>query len=512
MSQILRLGTRRSLLAMAQSRYVKNEIEKLYPGLKVELIGIETQGDKLLDIALQKVQGKDFFVAEIDKELLEKKIDLAVHSFKDLSLERPEELIVAAIPRREYAHDVVFFHPRVKEKLTKGDEIFIGSSSPRRKKTIPPFLENSLPKLSNKKPKITFLDLRGNVNTRLLRLFQEKNGVLLDGVVLALAGMNRLFADLEGKKYLQEIFLREEILFQILPLSEVPTSPAQGALAVVCRKEDKFTYEIIRKLHDPKTEKAVQKERALLEKYGGGCHQAFGVSYLYHQELGPLYIARGLSTHGENLAILEQEDIYNIKMNHANKKVFFGTDFLKSEREVFSLNLSNEDLQKINKAESIFISHRHAITQEILPFLEQKKLYVAGTKTWFSAAERGLWVCGSADSLGFSYLKELLENSPIFNSKDILILTHEEAAKRRPNSIVTYQSQRGNLLPEVAEADIVYWASASQFLANREKVKPSAIHCCGAGETAVVLKEHGIKPLVFYNQEIFKKWLTEYGN
>src|SRR5690242_2122337 len=101
MKSNLKLGTRRSLLAWAQSSWVAKEVERLNPGIHVELVGIETRGDRIQDISLQNVEGKDFFVAELDQALLSGEVDFTVHSMKDLSLSRPTQLICAAIPKRE---------------------------------------------------------------------------------------------------------------------------------------------------------------------------------------------------------------------------------------------------------------------------------------------------------------------------------------------------------------------------------------------------------------------------
>src|SRR5499427_5750721 len=107
----LKLGTRKSLLAWAQSSWVARELERLNPGVKVELVGIETRGDKILDVPLQAVAGKEFFVAEIDDALRSRAVDLTVHSMKDLSLDRPAEFVLGANPKRENPRDVIVFGP-----------------------------------------------------------------------------------------------------------------------------------------------------------------------------------------------------------------------------------------------------------------------------------------------------------------------------------------------------------------------------------------------------------------
>src|SRR5689334_9010237 len=126
----MKLGTRKSLLAWAQSSWVAREVERLNPGVRVELVGIETRGDRILDVSLRQVEGKEFFVAEIDEALRSGAVDFTVHSMKDLSLDRPREFTLGAVPRRENPRDVVLFGPGVTEKLGRGELLRIGTSSP----------------------------------------------------------------------------------------------------------------------------------------------------------------------------------------------------------------------------------------------------------------------------------------------------------------------------------------------------------------------------------------------
>ena len=119
--KILKLGTRKSLLAIAQSGWVARELEKLNPGIKIELIGIETKGDINLDKPLSQMDGKEFFTAELDHALIRGEVDLTVHSMKDLSLDRPPQIKLAGVPVRELQHDIIVFHDSVVERLHRGD-------------------------------------------------------------------------------------------------------------------------------------------------------------------------------------------------------------------------------------------------------------------------------------------------------------------------------------------------------------------------------------------------------
>ena len=145
MNMQLRLGTRRSILAMAQSRQIASELERRHPGLEVQLVGLETRGDRTLDVPLSQMEGKDFFVAELDEALLTRQVDLTVHSMKDLSIERPGNILTAAIPRRANPRDAVLFAPDILDRLKRGKPIRLGTSSPRRLENVPPFLRRALP-------------------------------------------------------------------------------------------------------------------------------------------------------------------------------------------------------------------------------------------------------------------------------------------------------------------------------------------------------------------------------
>ena len=164
---VLRLGTRRSALARAQSGLMARALERAHPGLRVELIGIDTRGDRIPDQPLSEVEGKEFFTAELDRALLAGEVDCTVHSCKDLSLERPPALALAAVPARENPRDIAIFAADAREQLARGAALRIGTSSPRRVAFVPAFLQQALP---GGAARVELVELRGNVDSRLRRL------------------------------------------------------------------------------------------------------------------------------------------------------------------------------------------------------------------------------------------------------------------------------------------------------------------------------------------------------
>ncbi|WP_372656006.1 hydroxymethylbilane synthase, partial [Halobacteriovorax sp.] len=183
-NKVYKIGTRGSLLAVTQCTQVKNELESL-TGEKFELEIITTQGDLITDKPLWQLDGKDFFTKELDAALLTNKVDMVVHSYKDLGSDRPEGIKLAAITKRHFAHDILFIKNSTIDKLSEMDNFVVGTSSPRRIVNIEARLKDFLP---TDNIKVETKMLRGNVNTRIGKLVSGD----YDAIVLALPGIERL--------------------------------------------------------------------------------------------------------------------------------------------------------------------------------------------------------------------------------------------------------------------------------------------------------------------------------
>ncbi len=232
----IRVGTRGSVLALRQTEEVMRALKAVWPFMEFELMVIKTTGDKVMDTPLFKIGSKGLFVKEIEEALLEGRIDLAVHSLKDLPTKLPPGLTIGAIPKRLDPRDVLI--------LPEGEGRRIGTSSLRR-----------MVQLRRLFPHFEVISIRGNLDTRLRKL---KRGEV-DGLVVALAGLLRLNLEVEGIKVLDEL---------------IP-APGQGALAVECREDSPF-MDLLKEVSDPSSEKAVFCERAFLMEMGGGCQVPLG--------------------------------------------------------------------------------------------------------------------------------------------------------------------------------------------------------------------------------------------
>ncbi len=497
------------MLAWAQSTWVARQIEKHNPGTRVELVGIETRGDKIQDVSLQVASqmtgGKEFFVAEIDEALRSGAVDLTVHSMKDLSLDRPAELMNAAIPKRENPRDVALFSPGILKKLREGGTIRVGTSSPRRLENIPAFLEKALPRFGQA-PRLEFVEIRGNVNTRLSRV-REPEGApkQLDAVILAFAGLIRLWNDDKGREELRALL--KDVRWMVLPLRENPAAPAQGALAIECRRGDQAAFQKIHKIHCDDTEAHVAIERALLAEWGGGCHQKFGATAVSTSTLSKLFFIRGKKPDG----------VFVDELRWQRPKLPQGAvAWDGSEHRATTKESSTQVVENLS-APAWFVAHWRALPAARASDVAASRVWVSGTSSWYKLAEQGVWVEGSAENLGFEVLQSTLME-PVLGLpalKDWSVLTHEGAADAwkefECHAVATYRVPVGYSAAAVrglTQATHVFWSSASQFDELKDSVPPNAHQACGPGKTAKHLAALGIQASVFPSAEEWKKWIS----
>ena len=237
----IRIGTRKSKLALWQANFVAQQLKKHFPHLEVELVKITTKGDKILDVPLAKVGGKGLFVKEIEDALLRNEIDVAVHSLKDVPTYFPPGLGLVAITKREDPRDA-FLSIKYSsiDELPKG--AVIGTSSLRRKV-----------QLKIHRPDLTIKDLRGNVDTRIRKLEEGQ----YDAIILAYAGLKRLELENKAKQVFDTDFMIPAV--------------AQGFLGIETRLDDADTIKIVSVLNDEESRLRAVAERAFLKTLEGGC-------------------------------------------------------------------------------------------------------------------------------------------------------------------------------------------------------------------------------------------------
>ncbi len=241
MQKTIKIGTRGSKLALWQANWVKSALQAKYSSLPVKLITIKTTGDKIQDVPLAKIGGKGLFIKEIEAALLDDRVDIAVHSMKDMPSILPDGLCIGSIPEREAPQDVIISKNGARlAALESGARI--GTGSLRRGA-----------QLRHARPDITIVPLRGNLDTRFRKLETEK----LDAIVVAAAGIKRLKLEHTITEYLDETIMLPAV--------------GQGALCIEIRDNDSETHRLVKALEHPETRVVVSGERAFLNRLEGSC-------------------------------------------------------------------------------------------------------------------------------------------------------------------------------------------------------------------------------------------------
>ena len=273
---VLTIATRESPLALWQAEYVQAQLQRAHPGLTVNLLGMTSRGDQLLDVPLAKVGGKGLFVKELETALLERRADIAVHSMKDVPMEFPEGLGLGVICEREDPSDA-FVSNRYgsMEELPAGS--VVGTSSLRREC-----------QLRARRPDLQVRFLRGNVNTRLRKLDEGE----YDAIILASAGLIRLgFAGRIARK---------------LAVEDSLPAGGQGAVGIELRREDARVLELLQVLHHEPTAQRVTAERAMNQRLQGGCQVPIAC-YAEHLAGGERLRLRGLVGKPDGSLLLRAE-------------------------------------------------------------------------------------------------------------------------------------------------------------------------------------------------------------
>jgi len=277
------IGSRGSNLALWQTNWVKSQIEKFHPGLVVEVEIIKTTGDKLTEASLAQIGGKGVFTKEIEEALLDHRVDLAVHSLKDLPTILPDGLHIAAITEREDVRDALIVREDLRESVKSIRDLpegaRVGTSSLRRAS-----------QLRHQRPDLRIVELRGNVETRLRKLEEGD----YDAIILASAGLNRLgFSDR---------------ITASIALSEMLTAVGQGALGIETRTDDQRVNLLLEVLNHAPTRYATEAERAVLRNLGGGCAvpiAAFG--HIKKNRKGQKLILNALVADPEGRRVIRQQ-------------------------------------------------------------------------------------------------------------------------------------------------------------------------------------------------------------
>ncbi len=467
----IRIGSRKSDLAQIQSRIVAAQLLEVQPELDIEYVFKDVGVDLNLNISLVEAESKGLFTKDLSQDLINGKIDIVVHSWKDLPTSGPLETTVAATLEREDPRDVVF----IKSQCLENSTLSFLSSSPRREHNLGGFLQKHI----FPHQKLKFLAVRGNLPTRMRKFLESPD----EALVLALAAVKRLlaFGNEESKQVLREVLAQTKVI--VVPVTDNPPAPAQGALAIEVRKDRTDLVELLSRINHTTSFEDVICERERLKDFGGGCHLALGI-YQRSTKDGTLKVERGLSPDKSELSLTEwinEKAIPNFApekfLNASSLKIFDRkeiavTETCKSERHLYFVSKADALPASWARSEDVF--------------------WVAGLESWKKLRQKGLWVSGSQEALGESFLDIPTELWPDLK---LLKLAHQDAPRLEGEAsfCATYELVRNSVaLPDLSPYEAFYWPSGSLFKACllEQPGILKKLHFCGLGNTFLELQKH----------------------
>jgi len=478
---LLKLGSRTSVLAKIQSLSVGIALKEKFRDLQVDYFFRESAGDLNLHDPLWKISGQGMFTKELQEDLLSQKIDAIVHSWKDLDLnEREQTNIISVLPRAD-ERDFLFF--KKGSIQGKPNILKILTSSPRREYNLTSFIRNFFPISLSSLP-LDFISIRGNVQTR-FRKFIESDA---DGYIVASAAIQRLLnshhldKDIpelqEIRKNLQDMI--KECEFMLLPVSQNPCAPAQGALCVEIRKSDTNLAEMFGKLSDSISKETSLLERSLLKKYGGGCHQKIGINVM-RRDFGNLTFIKGITESGEKLDQILFSEVPPSRYRNDSVWPPNANKLLKRRIPIFV---------QIPKDRDLYVTKSISLPNDWIA--EDHIIWTSGTNTWQELAKRNHWVHGTSDGLGES--EEPNIDYLIGRKLNFIKLSHDESQNQKMETLKTYEV----VFPEIAQGfaaekiKAAFWSSSSEFFyyINIFPEWKNIEHFCGPGITSRKLKEY----------------------
>jgi hydroxymethylbilane synthase len=492
----LTIASRRSELARIQAYQVGDDLRRAHPLLEIEFSFSESLGDRNQNDPLWQMPEKGVFTRDFREGLLQGGFDLVVHSWKDLAIEDdPDTEIAATLPRAD-ARDLLLVPGSRWPEIERTGAMSILTSSPRRSYNLASFLRTALPaQLSELK----FIDVRGNVPTRVRKLFQLD----ADGLIVAKAAIDRLLEAEPDEFATTRAELRSALSqcrWMVLPLRANPSAPAQGALAIEVARPRVDLRELLAPINCVDTFTSVVREREILRGYGGGCHQKIGVSVL-RRPFGEITFLRGTTDDGRTL------DSCSLRSSKPRPPKI-------PKAQLWPLKSSDTDwftreqipAEPAKPTSALWVAKGDALPNDWQVDPGQV-VWASGAQTWQRLAQRGVWVNGCADSLGEheSPKIETLVGGELNWQK----LTHADGYT--DGAMPTFATYR--LVPKNRDLNLegkthFFWKSGSSFeyaLSLNPWLKQMT-HSCGPGNTQRILERNGIEPLVFLDHA---QWLEE---
>lgn len=506
----LRVGTHSTLLGLAHGRAIVRALRVADPGLQVELVPIATRGDSPRPGPLGPADHPTSTSDELHAALLSGLVECCVHAVQNLPADSRDDLATAAMPLRGDPRDVVVFRAGILDRLRSGTPVRVGSSADRHDRRTCDLLAALLPAIGAARPDVRLESLHGSFPDGLRRLgLGESDGTALDGVVLAIAELNRLWSDRDAHAAIAPGI--DGARFMVMPLSACPTAPGQGALAVECRRSDQLSRATLAVLDDPVTAGRVRRERELLVAQPESERSRFAATSVRSENCGTVIFTRG--GRGDQAF---SRTLWNRPAKPGSTKAWDGGDWVRMTEYQPLRSVA------VTAGPAAFISHWRALDGGArLP--SGTRVWVSGVTSWIRLAGQGVWVEGCADNLGFGSIAETLA-APALRLPPVsawTVLTRADTAASWRDSgvgsvIPTYaigaptdERVLADIRRTIGTATHFFWGSAAQFLALRDCIPANSHHACGPGRTYQALLAAGVENLqAFPSRAEWHRWVN----
>ena len=496
MKKTVNIISRSSTLAKIQAQIVGSAISQKHPKISLNYISTKTSGDVNQNLDISKSTTMGVFTSDISDQVVNEEDSIAVHSWKDFPIEDNKKTNIYGTLKRADMRDMLFLTTELKN-LKYIDELIIMTSSPRRRYALETNLADLIPTSFSK---IKFIDIRGNIDTRLKKFMTGE----AHGIVVAKAAIDRI---LEYEKInnistspIQTCLKASQ--WMVLPLSLFPSAPAQGAIGIEVANNNHSIIDLVKSINEKETFDNVVNERKIMSKYGGGCSQKIGVSIWGKNNL-KIKSINGLTENGE---VLKDFTTINSRLSEqgSSKTTIRSNAFpvAKSEKNIFSRKFLDKNTQIGKIKNSIIYITRKTVLKNKPPFAHSCILITSGIKTWRESVKEGYWINGSTDSMGQSELDQL---KLITKRRDVIKLSFKENSSDKTDTIDLYELLDPKFPTDFEKREEYFWMSSFAFSVALERY-PAIIkkrHASGMGNTYKKIKKligqnHDITPYLSY--------------
>lgn len=505
----LKIASRSSDLARWQAIKVGSAIKARHPETTIEYVFRSSFGDQNLDLPLSQMESRGVFTQDFYQDLKNGLFDMVVHSWKDLPVEDREGTQIVATLERADVRDVFLVPKDLWQKARETGRLKILTSSPRRIFNLEPWIRKLLPLAIENDLEVEFVPVRGNIPSRLDKMFSQEAGL-----ILAKAALDRMLA---GGEEFEEVKAKtkEKVSrchFMVLPLEINPCAPAQGALAIEIASHREDLKELFKSLNHESSFRSVEIEREILKSHGGGCHQKIGVVHLA-KPFGVYHIEKGESEWGiklERRELLKEASPQNLR--EENSSSVFPLDA--KDNSWFERKALPQQNSQPFQGKAVLVAR---IAEGLPDLREAAQVWTPGLSSWLKLARQGVWVNGCFEGLGE---QERAWVGPTAENLDWVKLSHQLSESKEDLKVLPFyelQEKTKESSPDLRGKKFFYWMSSSAFHRAYElypKEISEGFHGCGPGITFEKLKTHpALKapPQIFLDLQEFHEYLKRNG-